>query len=134
MLRFRLGDRWPFAIPLAALLLGWLVFLPGVHTFPLDDAYIHLAYVRTLADTGVLGLNPGEPSMGTSSQLWVYLLAALRKVHLLDDYWSIQVVSLVLMGGAVVAVTGTVRDATARFSRRRVRRAWRARSPDASWR
>lgn len=43
--------------------------------FPLDDAYIHFVYAENLAAGHGLCFNIGETSFGTSSPLWVMLLA-----------------------------------------------------------
>lgn len=47
---------------------------------PLDDAYIHFVYAKNLATYGELSFNPGEPSVGTTSILWVILLAIGYKI------------------------------------------------------
>lgn len=75
------GGR-PFP-PLSARLLGlhalilliWqgLQIPGGPWHLPLDDAYIHLAYARTLALSGVWGFHPGEASAGATSLLWPLL-------------------------------------------------------------
>ncbi|MFA5038715.1 MAG: hypothetical protein WC732_03435 [Candidatus Omnitrophota bacterium] len=43
--------------------------------FPLDDAWIHFDFSRNLASGNCFGLNPQEPSSGSTSPLWVLLLA-----------------------------------------------------------
>jgi len=48
--------------------------------FPLDDAWIHQVYARSLAERLALEFNPGEPEAGQSSLLWVALLAPVQKV------------------------------------------------------
>mgnify|MGYP007039446694 CR=1 FL=1 len=45
-------------------------------TFCLDDAYIHLAYVRSLKLGEGLSYNPHDWAAGVTSPLWVLLLAA----------------------------------------------------------
>jgi hypothetical protein len=39
-----------------------------------DDSYIHFVYARNLAEGGSLSFNPGQPSYGSTSPLWVLLL------------------------------------------------------------
>jgi len=43
--------------------------------FPLDDAWGHLVYGRSLATMQGLSYNPGEPEAGVTSPLWTYLCA-----------------------------------------------------------
>jgi hypothetical protein len=38
--------------------------------FPLDDAWIHMVYGRSLATEGLLAYNPGVPSTGCTAPLW----------------------------------------------------------------
>ena len=65
-----------FAAALAALAGG--IFLHGQPAgLPVDDAYIHLVYAQNLAQGRGLCFNLGEPSLGTSSPLWVFLIRAL---------------------------------------------------------
>jgi hypothetical protein len=70
----------PLAILLGAVAgLGVLVLVaPGYLTlqgFPLDDAWIHAVYGRSLARSGMLAYNPGVPATGSTSPLWAVLLA-----------------------------------------------------------
>ena len=48
---------------------------PEFHAVPLDDAWVHFVYARNALQTGLLQYNPGEPAAGTTSLLWVLLLA-----------------------------------------------------------
>ena len=67
-------------------------FLRGAPAaFPVDDAYIHLCYARSLADGAGFSFNAGEPSFGTSSPLWVMLLALF--VRSLDSTLLIRALS-----------------------------------------
>jgi len=69
-----------FAVPLfvaAGLFAFYLQGKPSV--FPLDDTYIHLVYARNLAAGDGLCFNAGQASFGTSSPLWVGLLALCAK-------------------------------------------------------
>lgn len=43
--------------------------------FPLDDSWIHAQFARNLATGQGWAFNPGEPSAGSTSQLWSILLA-----------------------------------------------------------
>lgn len=63
--------------------------------FPLDDAWIHAVYGRSLAREGMLAYNPGVPATGATSPLWSVLVAG---AHLL---WSRpdQVVATVKLVG-----------------------------------
>jgi arabinofuranosyltransferase len=47
----------------------------GLAGFPLDDAWIHQTYARNLAETGQLAYLPGEPSAGSTSPAWSFLLS-----------------------------------------------------------
>jgi hypothetical protein len=42
-----------------------------------DDTYIHLVYARNIAELGELSFNPGDPTYGATSPLWVALLAVV---------------------------------------------------------
>src|SRR6185503_14621945 len=42
--------------------------------FPLDDAWIHAVYGRSLARSGMLAFNPGVPATGVTSPLWALIL------------------------------------------------------------
>ena len=49
----------------------------GADGFPLDDAWIHLTYARTLAETGRFAYGPWDPvSSGSTSPLYTMILAA----------------------------------------------------------
>jgi hypothetical protein len=43
--------------------------------FPLDDAWIHVRFAQNLARNGSFAFNPGEPTAGSTSPLWVVMLA-----------------------------------------------------------
>ena len=43
----------------------------GGAEFPVDDAWIHQVYARSLLRDGSLSYNPGRPEAGFSSLLWV---------------------------------------------------------------
>jgi hypothetical protein len=102
------------ALPFAAAACAWVAFYYGHGILPLDDAYIHFAYAKNLADTGVFCLNPGEPSLGTSSAPWVLLLALLRRAHI-DLYWGAQALSFGFFVLLLVTTMRLVRGAAERL-------------------
>lgn len=77
-------DRFRFqAIPVVAALLVLGVALArqwqatgSLSTVPLDDAYIHYRFADNLANGHGFAFNPDEPTPGSTSPLWVILLAA----------------------------------------------------------
>lgn len=52
----------------------------GMLVYALDDAYIHLALGRTLAESGILGVNAQTPAAASSSPAWTFLLAGATKL------------------------------------------------------
>jgi len=75
----------------------WLMFPKSPGVFPIDDAYIHLTYAKNLASTGHWEFNAGEPSLGTSSPLWAFIISIPFVLHL-NPYWTIQIFNLFLLG------------------------------------
>ena len=78
--------RWPVALFLAAghaatALLFVLDSTPGTNAalrgFPVDDAWIHLVYARSLGLGQGFAYNPGVQEAGSTSPLWALLLAPL---------------------------------------------------------
>ena len=51
-----------------------------------DDGYIHVQYARNLIERGEYSFNPGEISFGTTSPLWVMMLASLGSVSGNPDF------------------------------------------------
>jgi hypothetical protein len=69
--RAALRIRWLYRIGLLCFTVGLAVaYLPVWH----GDAAIYLPYVRSLAQGRWMEFNPGEPSSGATSPLWVLLL------------------------------------------------------------
>lgn len=61
--------------------LWWLLPSPAgspLTDFPLDDAWIHLVYVRGLLTDGLPTYNPGDPQTGFTSPLWIIVQAPMQ--------------------------------------------------------
>ncbi len=71
----------------------------GLSGFPLDDAWIHQTYARNLAETGQLAYLPGEPSAGSTSPAWSFLLSIGYLLRLDFRIWTY------LLGAVSLAVT-----------------------------
>ncbi len=71
----------------------------GLAGFPLDDAWIHQTYARNLAGTGQLAYVPGQPSAGSTSPAWSYLLSIGYLLGLDFRAWAF------LLGGLGLAAT-----------------------------
>jgi len=69
-----------FAATLAAMIAYGLYESAGRFAYPLDDTYIHMAIARTLADSGVWGIDASEFVSGSSSMAWTMLLAIWFKI------------------------------------------------------
>ena len=93
----------------ATLLAVWFVGRPpGTPLgFPLDDAWIHLVYGRSLANEGALAYNPGEPTTGATSVLWAVLLGG---VHLVwgEAPLAVRIAAVLLLGGAFHVLTAAL--------------------------
>jgi hypothetical protein len=65
------------ALTATAAVLLYLGYSAVTHAagFPLDDAWIHQTYARSLAQRGEWAFLPGVPSAGSTSPLWTVLLA-----------------------------------------------------------
>ncbi len=82
------AERALLLLPIAFALATWLGFLgdraPGTPAardgFPLDDAWIHFVYARSLVDEGGFNYNAGVPETGMTSPLWVVLAAGAHSV------------------------------------------------------
>jgi hypothetical protein len=61
----------------------------GLRGFPLDDAWIHMVYGRSVAASGYLAYNEGIPSTGSTSPLWAYILGI---VHLFSPNPSVATI------------------------------------------
>jgi len=71
----------------------------GLLGFPLDDAWIHQTYARNLAETGQLAFLPGQPSAGSTSPAWSFLLSVGYLLGVDFRAWTY------LLGGISLAAT-----------------------------
>ena len=100
---FKSRLNWIYPLVLGAAVIGvsiWYLYPQSVE-FPMDDTYIHFTYAQNLVKYGQLFFNyPGEIGVGTTSFLWVLILAvgyALGiPVHLAAKILGIS--SLILLG------------------------------------
>jgi hypothetical protein len=84
----RRGLRTGLAFASLLAVAAWSFFLanrtPGDRSalvgFPLDDAWIHLVYARSLVTEGGFHFNAGVPEAGMTSPLWVIFAASVHLV------------------------------------------------------
>jgi len=82
----------------AGVYLAW-AYSQDLAGFPLDDAWIHQTYARNLAETGQLAFLPGQPSAGSTSVAWSFLLSVGYMLGLDYRLWAY------LLGGLGLAAT-----------------------------
>lgn len=111
---FRRGN-WALALAVAvsfalslALLLASLRANQGHFIYPLDDAYIHMAFSKHWACDGVLGITRYENTPATSSPLWSASLAALFYVGGVHE-WTLFVLNNLCALGLLFLCTGLLR-------------------------
>ena len=86
----------PWMGVVAAVVLTFLALFPYRH-FAGDDAYISFRFARNFAEGAGFAFNPGEPTYGSTSPLWIFLMAGLHRLglsivdasHLLDAVFSV---------------------------------------------
>lgn len=103
----------PLAHMAAVALAAALPALPRLAStdFCLDDAYIHLSYVKSLHLGDGLSYNPGDFETGASSPLWVWALAGLGSPT--PPAWAVKLLGLCChMATAVLAMTFAARLTT----------------------
>ena len=98
-------DSRPFWLFLFAAILSVSVYLAlSASTyrigFPLDDAWIHQTYARNFARFGEWSYLPNQPSAGSTSPLWSFLLALGYWLRIPYLYWTF------LLGGICLAALG----------------------------
>ncbi len=77
--------------------------LNGYNGFPLDDAWIHQVYARSLVQRGEWAFNPGQPSGGSTSPLWSILLAVGYLFAANPVLWAATLGWVSLAGAAILA-------------------------------
>ena len=85
---------------------GYLVLAQiqnGEFGFPLDDAWIHQVYARSLGTRGEFGFFPGQPSAGSTSPLWALILAIGYALHIDYRVWTIAVSILLMAASAAIS-------------------------------
>jgi len=95
----------PQSIILLSILVASSVYLwPSPLEFPMDDSYIHLVYAENLSKHGGLFFNfPGEKGVGTSSLLWVLILAAGNWAGL-SMLWVAKLVGITCLAGVGIGI------------------------------
>ncbi|MGD8603901.1 MAG: hypothetical protein PVF49_04925 [Anaerolineales bacterium] len=104
----RLAGTHLVLLALVILAASGLFLSPDPSLFPMDDSYIHLVYARNLADEGRLYFNaPDEQGVGTTSLLWVCLLAGGFKLGISGVVLSkaLGALSLFIICAAVYQLT-----------------------------
>ena len=117
-------QAWMVYLALAVLSAGLYVAFSrqaGGVGFPLDDAWIHQVYARSLGERGELAFAPGQPSAGSTAPLWTLLLALGFVLHADPLLWAYA------LGMLVLAVTAWLAHQTVLALRPRARLApWAA--------
>ncbi len=93
-------------LPLSAIAVGvYLLASSSVSGigFPLDDAWIHQTYARSLAVSGEWAFFPGQPSAGSTAPLWSLLLSVGHFLSLGPYVWTFALGAISLFG---LAYTG----------------------------
>src|SRR4051812_29622455 len=85
--------------------------------FPLDDAWIHQTYARNLAVRHEWSFLPGQPSAGSTSPLWTFLLAIGFFLPRSPYLWTYLLGGLILFGLALL-VENILRRAEAGYAPR----------------
>jgi len=79
-----------------------LLYLP-IRGAIVDDTYIHLQYARNLVTHHEISFNPGEPTYGATSPLWVFLLSVFYLIKVDPVIWC-RVLSTVLAVTSLIIV------------------------------
>jgi hypothetical protein len=88
----------------AALSLGSYVLASDF--YPLDDAWIHQTYARSLGENGAWEFIPGQTSAGSTAPAWTLLIALGYWLNLNAYFWTLLLGWLVLWGAALASLVG----------------------------
>lgn len=96
----------PLVLPMGTALLAALAYLlsaqwiAGSPAFPLDDAWIHQTYARSVATSGRWAYAGGEASSGSTSPLWTLLLVPGHLLGLSPLLWA-TTLGMAAWGGTI---------------------------------
>jgi hypothetical protein len=114
-----LARWWLAPVTGAALAVIACLVAAGSAGFPEDDAWIHQDFARTLALTGHFAYQPGGTGAGSTSPLWVLLLAPVHLVTRGQAPLWVVVGWAALLGGAALASAGVLSGRLAALVARR---------------
>lgn len=86
----------------AAAYLGF-AYARGAVGFPLDDAWIHQVYARSVGTRGEFAFFAGQPSAGSTSPLWTILLSIGYALRIDFRVWAYLLGALFIGASAIVA-------------------------------
>lgn len=110
--------RIDLLIPGLVHLLAIIAFVQNRYTvsqFPLDDAWIHRVYARSVAWGQGFAYNTGQQEAGSSSPLWAILTAPLHWLEGFDadlPVWGVKVTSILLSLWCVLMIQRIVHGLT----------------------
>ena len=110
---------WWWPIGGAVLAVAFCLLITREAGYPLDDAWIHQDFARTLATTGRFAFLPGESGAGSTSPLWVVLLLPPQLMFHGQPPLAVLVGWTALLGGVALAGMGIAAGAVARELARR---------------
>lgn len=92
------------AVAIAAYVTG-SIWVYGIG-FPLDDAWIHQTYARSLGENGLWEFLPDQPSAGSTAPAWTFLLSIGYWLKINFYLWAFTLGWLFLWGTGVAAAIG----------------------------
>ena len=95
------------ALIFVAACLGLISDSFSVYHFPLDDAWIHQVYARSLAHGDGMAYNPGSQEAGSTSPLWAFVTAPAHWAGSIPAALVVKAIGVLLALGFVLAVAST---------------------------